>query len=93
MFGSHRYTLTATFTNGGQLVKGDQVEIGGRPVGTVSAAELDAHGQAEVKLRLDDSVGKLHRGTTATIRSPSLSGIANRYVALAPGPEQRSGAA
>jgi phospholipid/cholesterol/gamma-HCH transport system substrate-binding protein len=86
MFGSHRYTLTATFTNGGQLVKGDQVEIGGRPVGTVSAAELDSHGQAEVKLRLDDSAGKLHRGTTATIRSPSLSGIANRYVALAPGP-------
>ncbi|HEY8770372.1 MAG TPA: MlaD family protein [Thermoleophilaceae bacterium] len=86
MFGSHRYTLTATFTNGGQLVKGDQVEIGGRPVGTVSAAELDAYGQAEVKLRLDGSVGKLHRGTTATIRSPSLSGIANRYVALAPGP-------
>jgi phospholipid/cholesterol/gamma-HCH transport system substrate-binding protein len=86
MLGGHRYTVTAVFENGGQLVKGDQVEIGGRPVGTVSAAELNSEGQAEVKLELENGVGPLHRGTTATIRSPSLSGIANRYVALAPGP-------
>ena len=28
----------------------------------------------------------LHEGTTATIRATSLSGIANRYVSLKPGP-------
>ena len=31
----------------------------------------------------------LHEGTTAIVRATSLSGIANRYVSLAPGPEQR----
>jgi phospholipid/cholesterol/gamma-HCH transport system substrate-binding protein len=90
MFGGHRYTLTATFENGGQLVKGDQVEIGGRPVGTVRDLQLDSNGQAEVKLQLQKGVGPLHSGTTATIRTPSLSGIANRYVALAPGPNSNA---
>jgi phospholipid/cholesterol/gamma-HCH transport system substrate-binding protein len=86
MLGGHRYTLTATFENGGQLVKGDQVEIGGRPVGSVTKLELNSNGEAEVKLALKSGEGPLHSGTRATIRTPSLSGIANRYVALAPGP-------
>jgi phospholipid/cholesterol/gamma-HCH transport system substrate-binding protein len=86
MFGDQGYTLTATFANGGQLVKGDQVEIGGRSVGSVKSLRLTSDGQAEVKMQIRDGVGPLHHGTTATIRSPSLSGIANRYVSLAPGP-------
>jgi phospholipid/cholesterol/gamma-HCH transport system substrate-binding protein len=86
MFGGGRYTLTAVFANGGQLVKGDQVTIGGRSVGSVKSIKLSSDGQAEVKLSLKPGNGPLHHGTTATIRTPSLSGIASRYVSLAPGP-------
>ena len=35
---------------------------------------------------MDEDVAPLHEGTTATIRSTSLSGIANRYVSITPGP-------
>ncbi len=38
--GGHEYTLI--FENAGQLVKGDNVQIGGRAVGTVGKIELTA---------------------------------------------------
>ena len=37
----HEYTLI--FENAGQLVKGDNVQIGGRAVGTVKAIELTSN--------------------------------------------------
>ena len=40
-------------------------------------------------MKVDDEVAPLHQGTTATIRATSLSGIANRYVSLNPGPTTR----
>jgi len=87
MFGGDGgYRVTATFENGGQLVKGNQVRVGGRPVGTIRKIELNDRSQAEVELTVDDEVAPLHRGTEATIRSPSLAGTANRYVSLRPGP-------
>jgi len=43
-------------------------------------------------MKLDESVGDLHRGTTATIRASSLAGIANRYVSLQLGPDKAVGA-
>ena len=81
------YKVTATFDNGGQLVKGNQVRVGGRPVGVVDKVSLNDESQAVVEMSLEEDFGDLHRGTTATIRSNSLSGIANRYVSLAPGPD------
>ena len=84
--GSGGYTVTARFQNAGQLVKGNQVEVGGRPVGSVKKVGLAPNGTAEVELSVDGDLAPLHRGTTATIRASSLSGIANRYVALKPGP-------
>ena len=81
------YKVTATFENGGQLVKGNQVRVGGRPVGVVDKITLNDEAQAVVEMSLEKDFGDLHRGTTATIRSNSLSGIANRYVSLAPGPQ------
>ena len=87
--GASAYTVTATFDNGGQLVKGNEVQVAGRPVGTVSKIELDDSGEALVTMKLDD-IGALHQGTTATIRASSLSGIANRYVSLNPGPNRKS---
>ena len=83
--GGGGYTVTAEFLNAGQLVNGNEVDIGGRPVGTVSDISLDDNGRALVKMELTDHT-PLHEGTTAVIRVTSLSGIANRYVAIEPGP-------
>ena len=88
MFGGDGgYKVTAEFENGGQLVKGNLVTVGGRTVGTVSDIALNDNGQAEVEMNVEDEdIAPLHEGTKATIRASSLSGIANRYVSLNPGP-------
>jgi phospholipid/cholesterol/gamma-HCH transport system substrate-binding protein len=80
--GGNQYRLL--FETGGQLVKGNQVLIGGQPVGTVDAVTLTDNSEAEVKITVDR---ELHEGTEAVIRSTSLSGIANRYVSITPGPD------
>ena len=41
-------------------------------------------GQAQVDIKISR---ELHEGTTAVIRSTSLSGIANRYVSISPSPD------
>ena len=84
--GGSDYRVEAVFENGGQLVNGNQVRVGGRPVGTIESVELNDRAQAVVEMTVDDELAPLHEGTTATIRSPSLSGIANRYLSLDPGP-------
>src|SRR3954451_1250932 len=93
--GGKSYEAKAIFQNAGQLVKGNQVEVSGQPVGKISDIRLTDDGQAEVVMSLDKFT-PLHAGTTATIRATSLSGIANRYVALDlganSGPELPSGA-
>jgi phospholipid/cholesterol/gamma-HCH transport system substrate-binding protein len=82
--GGEQYSLI--FQNAGQLVKGDDVQIGGRRVGGVDDIVLTNDNQAEVKVTVDSPYAPLHKGTTATIRLTSLSGVANRYIALTPGP-------
>jgi phospholipid/cholesterol/gamma-HCH transport system substrate-binding protein len=77
------------FQNAGQLVKDDDVQVGGRRIGSVQDIRLTADNQAEIEIAVDRAFGRLHEGTTATIRATSLSGIANRYVALSPGPNSR----
>ncbi|HEY6781565.1 MAG TPA: MlaD family protein, partial [Thermoleophilaceae bacterium] len=84
--GGDGYRVTAAFQSAGQLVKGNQVRIGGGPVGSITDISLGENGQALVTMRIDGDVTPLHEGTTATIRATSLSGIANRYVSLQPGP-------
>jgi phospholipid/cholesterol/gamma-HCH transport system substrate-binding protein len=87
MFGGNsEYTVTVNFANAGQLVKGNNVEVGGRPIGSVKSIELGDHAQARVKLSVGSGFNPLHEGTTAVIRASSLSGIANRYIELHPGP-------
>jgi len=86
--GGSDYTVTARFINASQLVKGNLVQVGGRSVGEVTEIDLTDDGQAEVRLRItDDGYAPLRRGTTATVRQASLSGVANRYIdlRLAPG--------
>jgi len=88
MFGNGgSYKVHAVFQNAGQLVKGNEVRVGGSPVGTITDIELDESAQAVVTMDIkDEDLAPLHTGTTATIRATSLSGIANRYVSLQPGP-------
>lgn len=70
----------------GQLVRGDQVQVGGVPVGSVKDIELTPAYKARITIHVDSSLTPLHQGTIAQIRVPSLTGVANRYVALTPGP-------
>ncbi len=77
------------FPEAGQLVRGDQVQVGGVPVGSVTDIELTKDFKAKVTIHVDSSLTPLHEGTTAQVRVPSLSSVANRYVALAPGPNNK----
>jgi phospholipid/cholesterol/gamma-HCH transport system substrate-binding protein len=74
------------FKEAGQLVRGDQVQVGGVPVGSVTDIVLTKDDQAQVTIHVDSSLVPLHQGTVAEVRVPSLSSVANRYIALSPGP-------
>lgn len=76
------YDVTAKFINAGQLVPGNPVQTGGAPIGTINDIRITGDGQAEVTFELDEAHAPLRRGTRATIRQFSLSGIANRYIEL-----------
>jgi phospholipid/cholesterol/gamma-HCH transport system substrate-binding protein len=78
--GGGKYTIDAYFINAAQLVKGDQVQSGGAPIGSVKDIALTPDGIAKVKLEIEKDYAPLRRGTQATVRQASLSGIANRYV-------------
>lgn len=77
----HKYTLV--FQNAGQLVPDNEVLIGGSPAGTVESIGLTDDNLAEIHISVDQ---ELHEGTTAAIRATSLSGVANHYVSISPGP-------
>jgi phospholipid/cholesterol/gamma-HCH transport system substrate-binding protein len=80
--GGHEYTLL--FQNAGQLVKDDDVQVGGRRVGSVRKIELTRDNQAAIHVTVQEPYAPLREGTKAVIRLTSLSGIANRYIALTP---------
>ncbi len=82
--GSSTYKLE--FAEGDQLVRGDQVQVGGVPVGSVKDIALTHDFKAVVTISVESSLTPLHAGTTAQVRVPSLSSVANRYIALSPGP-------
>ena len=85
--GGSSYQVKAIFQDASQIVSGDQVEIAGNAVGTVSNIQLTRSGQAQLTLSINNSsYTPLHQGTDATVRLASLSGIANRYVDLRLGP-------
>src|SRR4051794_19170266 len=80
--GGGGYTVKVHFLNASQLVKGNLVEVGGTKAGSVQDIDITDDGQAVVTIKVDDAYAPLRRGTRATIRQTSLSGIANRYVDL-----------
>src|SRR3954452_20894347 len=81
---AHEYKLV--FQNAGQLVKGDDVQVGGRRIGSVRKITLTDDNRALVLVKVEEPYAPLREGTTAVIRLTSLSGIANRYISLTPGP-------
>jgi phospholipid/cholesterol/gamma-HCH transport system substrate-binding protein len=82
--GGTEYTLL--FQNAGQLVKDDDVQVGGRRIGSVREIELTSDNRAAIRVRVQEPYAPLREGTQAVIRLTSLSGVANRYIALTPGP-------
>jgi phospholipid/cholesterol/gamma-HCH transport system substrate-binding protein len=93
--GDGSYKVTAKFENASQLVKGNPVKVAGVSAGSIESIKLGDDGQALVELSVSDQYAPLDHGTHASIRSSSLSGIANRYVDLSlpaePGEEIESG--
>ena len=81
--GGGDYRVVARFESASQLVKGNEVMVAGRRVGTVTDIRLTDDGQAEAVLRMEEpQFSPLRRGTEAIIRQGSLAGVANRYVVL-----------
>lgn len=78
-----QYTLI--FQNAGQLVPDNDVQVAGRRVGSVQEIELTDDNQAAVTVAVQEPYAPLRSGTRAVIRLTSLSGVANRYIALTPG--------
>ena len=76
--GDDDYTYKARFINASQLVKGDQIEIGGTAVGSINSIDLTSDGRAEITFSLQHKHGPLRHGTKAIVRQASLSGVANR---------------
>src|SRR5688572_5356612 len=87
MFGGDGGTeYKVRFQNAGQLVQGNQVQIGGKGAGKIKKIELTEDNQAEVTITVKDEFAPLHEGTTAIVRVISLPSIANRNISLHPGP-------
>jgi phospholipid/cholesterol/gamma-HCH transport system substrate-binding protein len=89
--GEDEYQVTAEFENASQLVSGNEVVVGGAAAGSVKEIELGPNGQALVTFTVAEEYAPLRRGTTATVRSPSLSQIAGRQVQLTLPPDSTAG--
>jgi phospholipid/cholesterol/gamma-HCH transport system substrate-binding protein len=79
------YEVTAYVVSAAQVVAGNDVVMGGVPVGQVSAVALAADGGpagATLTLRIDQRYAPLRRGARVTLRPKGLLG--NMYVDLAP---------
>ena len=82
------YTLRLNFQDAGGLVNGNLVMIGPASVGTVNSINLTQDGLAQVQVSLGSNASPMHEGTVARVFENSLSGNANRYIVLEPGPGQ-----
>ena len=89
--GGDEYRITGEFANASQLVEGNQVVVGGIPIGTVERIDLGPQGQAMVTFTVDEEHAPVRRGTTATVRWVSLSSQAQRQVQLTMPPEEMAG--
>ena len=82
---SRPYEVTAYVVSAAQVVPGNDVVLGGVPVGTVSAVGLapdDGPAGATITMRVDQKYAPLRRGTRVTLRPKGLLG--NMFVELTP---------
>jgi phospholipid/cholesterol/gamma-HCH transport system substrate-binding protein len=87
MFGSGGGTeYTVHLQSANQLVKGNEVKVGGLAVGEITDIQLSEDNQADIKVTINEDFAPLRRGTEATVRVTSLPSVANRYISLHPGP-------
>ncbi len=80
---SRPYEVTAYVVSASQVVPGNDVVLGGVPVGRVSAVALAVEGGpvgATITLQVDQRYAPLRRGTRVTLRPKGLLG--NMYVEL-----------
>jgi phospholipid/cholesterol/gamma-HCH transport system substrate-binding protein len=84
--GSGGASYKLEFAEADGLVRGDQVQVGGVPVGSVTNIELTPDFKALVTIHVESSLVPLHHGTVAQVRVPSLTTVADRYIALTLGP-------
>ncbi len=85
-FGRGRpYEVTAYVASASQVVPGNDVVVGGVPVGTVGAVGLapdDGPAGARITMRIEPGYAPLRRGTRVTLRPKGLLG--SMFVDLAP---------
>jgi phospholipid/cholesterol/gamma-HCH transport system substrate-binding protein len=82
---SRPYEVTAYVVSAAQVVPGNDVVMGGVPVGRVSVVELAPDGGpagAQITMQLDAKYAPLRRGTRVTLRPKGLLG--NMFVELTP---------
>jgi phospholipid/cholesterol/gamma-HCH transport system substrate-binding protein len=80
------YTVSGYFASAEQLVPGNDVVLGGVPVGKVDQVSITpetSQAGAIVKMQIDRQFAPLHQGTRADIRPKGLLGV--MYVELKPG--------
>jgi phospholipid/cholesterol/gamma-HCH transport system substrate-binding protein len=81
--GGSDYKVYALFQNASQVYSGNQVDVAGTPIGGVGSISLTPQGQAKIELDISNSSYRpLRQGTVATVRNPSLTDVANRYIEL-----------
>ena len=61
--GGSSYTVHAVFENAGQLVPGNEVRVGGQPIGSITDIDADNDANAVVTMKVDDNFAPLHDGT------------------------------
>jgi phospholipid/cholesterol/gamma-HCH transport system substrate-binding protein len=84
--GSRPYQVTAYVVSAAQVVPGNDVVLGGVPVGRVTAVAVTADGGpagATITMQVDRRFQPLHRGTKVTLRPKGVLG--NMFVELTPG--------
>jgi phospholipid/cholesterol/gamma-HCH transport system substrate-binding protein len=83
MSGGPDYKVYALFQDASQIYSGNQVDVAGTPIGGVGNVSLTPQGQARIEIDISNSSYKpLHEGVVATVRNPSLTAVANRYIEL-----------
>ena len=86
--GGGGYRVTMLLETSSQLVTGNEVKVGGVPIGTITAIDLTEDYQAKVEVKItNDDYTPLREGTRADVLFDSLSSVAARYLSLTMGPE------